>query len=308
MDKVISSPIRWTGSKKKLLNEMLYTFDKEKDIYIEPFLGSGTVLINVLNKKIYKKYYVNDINSSLIDFYKALKEDCARLAEYIMEICLKYNTFATEEEKSDFYYLMRVRYNEELSDMYQRSSVFWFLMKAGYNGVYRINLNGKFNVPFGKKNTIFFDLDKAENISTLIQPVEFYCMGYHEFLNTVSNKVDLNNAFTYCDPPYIPETKSMQHQVLYTKNRFDHSEFILQMLVLLESYYGFSFMISMSDSPKSDELYNIWGLNKISICDIIRNVNPKKRLLSKEVAFLNYLILEEQIKIDAIENVNSSNY
>ncbi|MBC1434886.1 Dam family site-specific DNA-(adenine-N6)-methyltransferase [Listeria rocourtiae] len=307
MDKVISSPIRWTGSKKKLLNEMLYTFDKEKDIYIEPFLGSGTVLINVLNKKIYKKHYVNDINSSLIDFYKALKEDCEGLAEYIIEICLEYNTLDTTEEKSDFYYLMRERYNEELLDMYQKSSVFWFLMKAGYNGVYRINLNGKFNVPFGKKNTIFFDLDKAKNISILIQPVEFYCMSYHDFFNTVSNKADLNNSFIYCDPPYIPETKSMQHQVLYTKNRFDHSEFILQVLVMLESYCGFSFMISMSDSPRTDELYNVWGLNKISICDIIRNVNPKKKLISKEIAFLNYVISAEQIKMDALEKLNSYN-
>ncbi|EAF4393011.1 DNA adenine methylase, partial [Listeria monocytogenes] len=64
---------------KKLLNEMLLTFDKEKSVYVEPFLGSGTVLLNVLYQNMYKKYYVNDINSNLIDFYQILKTEKEKL-------------------------------------------------------------------------------------------------------------------------------------------------------------------------------------------------------------------------------------
>ncbi|MCV38717.1 DNA adenine methylase, partial [Listeria monocytogenes] len=79
MKNVITAPIRWTGSKKKLLNEMLLTFDKEKSVYIEPFLGSGTVLLNVLSQNMYKKYYVNDINSNLINFYQILKTEKEKL-------------------------------------------------------------------------------------------------------------------------------------------------------------------------------------------------------------------------------------
>ncbi|MBC6298692.1 DNA adenine methylase [Listeria booriae] len=296
MDKVISSPIRWTGSKKKLLNEMLYTFKEDKEIYIEPFLGSGTVLINVLNNNMYKKYYVNDINSSLINFYITLKEDSNRLANMITIICLEYNALENENEKESYYYEMRVKYNEEDLELYHKSAVFWFLMKSGYNGVYRINLKGSFNVPFGKKETITFDKKNAEYISTLIQPVEFYCMGYKEFSDEISQQIDLKNAFMYCDPPYIPETKSMQNQVLYTKDRFNHSDFISHILNTADIFQGFRFMISMSDSLKTNELYDIWELEKIHICDIIRNVNPTKRFVSKEIAFLNYTVSEVQVK------------
>ena len=71
--KVINAPIRWAGSKKKLLNEMLHAFEADKDVYIEPFLGSGIVLLNVLENQMYRKYYVNDINNNLILFYNTLK-------------------------------------------------------------------------------------------------------------------------------------------------------------------------------------------------------------------------------------------
>ncbi|WP_222717458.1 DNA adenine methylase [Listeria portnoyi] len=297
MEKVISSPIRWTGSKKKLLNEMLYTFDREKEIYIEPFLGSGTVLINVLEKGYYSNYYVNDVNRSLIDFYRTLKENHERLSKMISKICKEYNELDTIDEKATYFYDMRKRYNGNRIKAYTRSSIFWFLMRTGYNGVYRVNLNGKFNVPFGKKKTIIFDQEKAEYISVLIQPVQFYCLGYQEFISELSEKIDLSKAFFYCDPPYIPETKSMENQVLYTKNRFEHSDFILHMLEWWESYYDLTFMISMSDSHKTDELYNIWELNKICVCDIIRSVNPRKKLVSKEVAFLNYIISEDEMKM-----------
>ena len=75
--KVLNSPIRWAGSKKKILNEMLNAFKPGKDNYIECFLGSGVVLINVLknNDKLkYKNFYVNDINSNIINFYKLLQK------------------------------------------------------------------------------------------------------------------------------------------------------------------------------------------------------------------------------------------
>ncbi len=77
-NKVINSPIRWAGSKKKILNEMLNFFDKTSKIYIEPFLGSGVVLINLINnieEFDFEEIYVNDINSNIINFYKLLKDD-----------------------------------------------------------------------------------------------------------------------------------------------------------------------------------------------------------------------------------------
>lgn len=86
MEKVYSSPLRWTGSKKKLLNEMLIMFDKNKRIYIEPFLGSGIVLINTIENNMFEEYYVNDVNESLINFYVCLKENLVLLCGEIKRL------------------------------------------------------------------------------------------------------------------------------------------------------------------------------------------------------------------------------
>ena len=91
---VINSPIRWAGSKKKILNEVLTLFDKESEYYVEPFLGSGVVLINLMNniKEFkFKKFYVNDINENIINFYIILRDNVEFLNENIYTITDKYN-------------------------------------------------------------------------------------------------------------------------------------------------------------------------------------------------------------------------
>ena len=100
--KVINAPIRWAGSKKKLLNEMLHAFEADKDVYIEPFLGSGIVLLNVLENQMYRKYYVNDINDNLILFYNTLKNDSDRLIKRIEVLCREYNRLSNDEEKWNY--------------------------------------------------------------------------------------------------------------------------------------------------------------------------------------------------------------
>ena len=88
-DEVLSSPIRWAGSKKRILNDMLELFKKDKDNYVEPFLGSGVVMINVLNNPDvlqYKNYYVNDINGNIINFYKDLKSRPKKLIHLLQDL------------------------------------------------------------------------------------------------------------------------------------------------------------------------------------------------------------------------------
>ena len=108
-----------------------------------------------------------------------------------------------------------------------RTVYFLFLMKAGFNGVYRENSKGKFNVPFGKKEYIRIDYDNLKHISDLIQNVEFYNLEYQELFKILKTKKIINNAFLYCDPPYLPEDEIVnQKQLLYTKEIFDHEEYV----------------------------------------------------------------------------------
>ena len=93
-------------------------------------------------------------------------------------------------------------------------------MKVGFNGVYRENRKGEFNVPFGRKDQIKVDYDNLKNISNLIHNVEFYNLEYQDFFHLLKEKGVLNNSFIYCDPPYLPEDNIVnQKQELYTRDK-----------------------------------------------------------------------------------------
>lgn len=167
--------------------------------------------------------------------------------------------------------------------------IFWLLMTAGYNGVYRVNLKGDFNVPFGKRERIVCDKDYLKTISDLIQPVEFSCLEYNQFIDNVFRIEEAADSFLYCDPPYIPSTNSMIKQTLYTANGFNHLTFV-QYLTNYVIGRNASLMISMVDSPVSQHIYtnNCW--NQINLTETVRKVNPSKKLKTTEVAYLNYPI------------------
>lgn len=288
MLKVINSPIRWAGSKKKILTEMLETFKEERENYIECFLGSGIVLLNVLNNVDtlkYKNYYVNDINCNIITFYNILKNDVDFLINNIQLLIDEYNV-GTMSEKEMLYYKVREKFNNE-DDKNIKAIYFLFLMKSGFNGVYRENRSGKFNVPFGKKEKIVIDSKYLKEISNKIQRVEFYNLPYEDFLLEMKRKKAIENSFIYFDPPYLPDDASINKtHLLYTKESFNHRHFV-EIVLNLQSEY---FMISMSDSQAADAVYNNKGLYKEDMNEIVRTINPRKIFSSKEIVFTNYKI------------------
>ncbi len=159
-------------------------------------------------------------------------------------------------------------------------------MKVGFNGVYRENRKGEFNVPFGRKDQIKVDYDNLKNISNLIHNVEFYNLEYQDFFHLLKEKGVLNNSFIYCDPPYLPEDNIVnQKQELYTRDKFDHERFMELMSKLKESKY----MISMTNSKNANSIYGEYGeLKKCKARDLIRTINPKKSFTSTELIFSNY--------------------
>lgn len=282
-NEVLSSPIRWAGSKKRVLNEMLESFKKDKENYIEPFLGSGVVMINVLNNidiLHYKNIYVNDINSNIIHFYKFLKSKPKVLIQSLLELSENYNCKSYDEQEK-MYYEIREKFNNTEDN---REIYFYFLMKVGFNGVYRENKLGKFNVPFGRKEKFIVNEDNLLAISKLIKNVKFYNLSYEKFLDMLSKKGILNNSFIYCDPPYIPDDELVsQKQELYTSGKFNHYEFVEQ----LKAFNNSNIMVSMSESTKAKKIYGTCFICK-NLADIIRTINPQKLFKSKEILFINY--------------------
>ena len=284
--KVLNSPIRWAGSKKKILVEMLNAFKPNRENYIECFLGSGVVLINVLKKNNtlnYKNFYVNDINPHIINFYKLLQNNPHHIIKQIGELVEVYNNYDMPK-KEEYYYELRMRFNEE-KDLDNKSILFYFLMKTGFNGVYRENKAGKFNVPFGRKEKIVVNDDYLMELSKLIQPVNFYNLDYKTFLNKMKEDGKIDNSFMYFDPPYLPDDSLVsQKQELYTKDIFDHKLFVRTITELKGKYI----MISMSDSKQADEIYGKFIKNNMK--EILRTINPIKLFSSTEIAFTNYKI------------------
>lgn len=288
---VISSPIRWAGSKKKLLNEMLEeTFKRHQKNYVECFLGSAVVLLNVINNNEdldYENFYVNDINSNIINFYILLQKKPEYLITQIKGLSDKYNNFSMDEKSSLFYEIRNIFNCSDNSD--EKSIYFYFLMKTGFNGVYRENSKGHFNVPFGKKEKIIIDEKYLMNISKMIKKVKFYNLPFEDFLNKMNKKGILDDAFVYCDPPYLPDDLLVyQKQMLYTKDSFNHELFFSTLNELNIK----NVMISMSESIIADKIYNNPPFKKIDVRNIIRVINPKKLFSSKEVAYINYQIEE----------------
>lgn len=282
---VIGSPIRWAGSKKRLLNNMLILFKEEKENYVEPFLGSGVVMLNVLNNievLKYKNIYVNDINSNIISFYKLLKRNPLELVKILTKLSEEYN-IANDIEKEKMYYRIRDDFN---SIDENKEAYFYFLMKVGFNGVYRENKMGKFNVPFGRKEKLLIPIDDLLTTSKLIKNVKFYNMSYDKFIKKMKKKGILKDCFMYCDPPYIPEDKLIsQKQELYTNDNFNHDLFVKFLKENLED----SVLISMSKSTLSKKIYGDSFYEK-SFMDIFRTINPCKKFKSTEILFSNYEI------------------
>lgn len=290
MQKIITSPIRWSGSKRKIVKYILPYIDNKRKIYVEPFLGSATMLINILSEKRYDEYYVNDFNPDLVLFFQILQREdkIESFSGQISDLCAIYNSLYDIEAKKKFFYTIRSLYNEAKVSDETRASFFWFLTKTCFNGVYRINLKGEYNVPFGKKKQINIDIDQLLALSESLREVTFFNMDYMDFMKYLANNSILSDSFIYLDPPYIPETKISQNQKMYTINFFEHDRYI-DFINVIGQTEKTSLMLSMSDSSYSKKIYGKLNLNKTKITDIKRVVNPKAMTKSTEVIYTNYL-------------------
>ena len=213
--------IKWVGGKTQILNDTLSLFPTTIENYHEPFVGGGSVLLNVLSKNIvHDKIYASDTNYSLIQLYKHVQNNFEELYIELKKIYKNYENNIEEKEKEKYYYSMRQLFNTCDKNSIEHSALFMFLNKTCFRGLYREGPNG-FNVPYGHyKKVNIIDKDELEKISELIKNVNFECLDFRESLKKVGSQ-----DFVYLDPPYAPEKKNSF--VGYTKGGFkleDHNE------------------------------------------------------------------------------------
>ena len=285
--------IKWVGGKSQLLDEIREKYPSKLEKYCEPFVGGGAVLFDILNKFQPKEVLINDINKELINTYVQIKNNCYEMIDGLSEIQRFYKSH-TQEENKDFFYEKRSRYNEikingNKAENLEKAVLFIFLNKTCFNGLYRVNSKGAFNVPFNNaKNPLLCDEENLFACSKLLQNVEMTAGDYKECKNFIDNK-----TFVYIDPPYRPITKTSAF-TSYSENGFSDKDQVELGNFLTEiSNKGAEVLASNSDPKNTDEndnffdnLYSHFEIERVSALRMI-NSNAKKRGEINEILISN---------------------
>ena len=289
--------VKWAGGKGSLISQLEKYYPLELrnnciERYIEPFVGGGALLINILQNYEIKEAYAFDINKDLINCYNVIKRDVEKL---IKELLKKEKEFISQEfdDRQEYYYKIREEYNSyQIEDGYnvKRAAEFIFLNRTCFNGLYRVNKNGKFNVPFGKyKKPMICDIDNLRKLSELIQNVEFQYGDYRESRKLINDK-----TFVYFDPPYRPLNISSGF-TSYTKEDFNDQDQIELGKYYRELDKAKAKLMLSNSNPKNtneddkffDEIYKGFYINEVMANRMI-NSNAKGRGKISELLITNY--------------------
>ncbi len=275
---ITSSFLKWAGGKKRLVVILDKLTPKYIERYFEPFLGSGAFFFYLVQTKKKFKATLSDSNFELINTYKELRDHTNDLIEIL---CGHQANYYKNREK--YYYFIRDEYVTKHST--ELAGRFIFLNKSCYNGLYRVNRLGSFNVPHGRYiNPTICNKEKLVECSELLRvnDVEILCDVY----GNVTSKCE-NNDFIYFDPPYFPISKTSNFAD-YTKESFgilEHNELAKEFERLNE--VGSKVVLSNSNSDYVKTLYRKFDVMKIKST---RNINcdPDKRKDHYDLIILNY--------------------
>lgn len=288
--------LKWAGGKGQLLKEIqrYYPFGEEITKYAEPFIGGGAVLFDVLNRYSLQAVYISDINPELVNTYKVIRDEVGTLVECLAKFQGEY--LGLEHNQRKAYYLdKRQQFNQLKADPQagqevQRAALMIFLNKTCFNGLYRVNRQGGFNVPMGDyKNPCICDAENLNNVSGLLQNVEIVLGDY-----TQSQRFIDNHTFVYLDPPYRPLT-STANFTAYTTDTFDDAaQIALAKFVDGIHQKGAKVLVSNSD-PKNadqndhffDEIYKAYTIERVAASRMI-NSNSTRRGKIQELLIRNF--------------------
>lgn len=288
--------IKWVGGKSQLIEQLDAQLPADfgnwdNVTYIEPFVGGGAMLFYLLQRYPNIQHAViNDINQDLVICYKTVRDSLELLIESLKDIEKTYLSLQTEEKRKDFFMAARERYNEKGLDPIENTTKFFFLNRTCFNGLYRVNKKGLFNVPFGKyANPTICDPNTLRKDSELLQRVEILTGDFEDTFDYANG-----NTFFYFDPPYRPlsDTSSFND---YTKEAFnDDAQIRLKKYCDKINESGYKFMLSNSDCKGKDEkdnffdmLYEAYQIERVWASRSI-NSNPNKRGKLTEILVHNY--------------------
>ena len=292
--------VKWVGGKTQLIEQLEALlpadFDKWENVtYIEPFVGGGAMFFYMLQTHSnIQSAVINDINPDLTTCYKVVRDNPSELVESLTEIQKEYYSLQSEEARKQFYLQMRDEFNTKALGNIRNTTLFFFLNRTCFNGLYRVNKAGLFNVPFGRYETpTICDANTIYADSKLLKNVEILTGDYQQTLAYAKY-----NTLFYFDPPYRPLNNTSSFND-YTKEAFnDLAQKRLKEFCDQVEKSGYKFMLSNSDCKDMffDDLYlqyiiaRVWAARSV-------NANPHKRGKLQEILVRNYTETKQQITV-----------
>jgi len=282
--------IKWVGGKSQLIGQLSALlpadFGRWKDAtYVEPFVGGGAMLFSMLQTyPNITRAAINDINKDLMTCYEVVRDKPMSLVKALQEIQDEYFALEGDARRKAFYLDIRARYNTKTLDDIENSTLFIFLNRTCFNGLYRENKSGLFNVPFGKyANPTICDRDTIMADSALLQHVELLNGDFEQTFDYANGQ-----TLFYFDPPYRPLSSTSNFND-YVKEKFnDESQQRLKSFCDKVDVAGFHFMLSNSDCPDFfDNLYADYVIERVLASRSV-NSNAAKRGKLTEILVRNY--------------------
>ncbi len=270
--------VKWVGGKRQLLRQFrelgLYPpedFNPMTNTYYEPFVGGGAVFFDLLPKNA----ELSDLNNELVTTYNVIKNNVDELIQSLQKHIYD----------KEYYLEVRAKKIEDLSYV-EVASRFIFLNRTGFNGLYRVNKSGQFNVPFGRyNNPVICDEDNLRRVSNALQDVTITHQDYKHVLKTAKS-----GDFIYLDPPYYPINATSSFTSYTAEGFLEKEQTELRDTFVKLHEKGCFVMLSNSDTPFINELYS--GIDGIIINKITagRSINSKGSGRGKitEVLVTNY--------------------
>lgn len=297
-EKTVVHPfVKWAGGKGQLLEQIRKAYPQELGTqitkYAEPFVGGGAILFDILSRYNLEEVYISDTNAELINTYQVIKGQVKKLIKELSRMQEEYIPL-TDEKRKKYYYEKRDRYNEVKAkgnngDV-ECAALFIFLNRTCFNGLYRVNKKGQFNVPMGAyKNPLICDEKNLIGISNRLQNVVMICGDYQKAEDFIDER-----TFVYFDPPYRPLTETSGF-TSYTEDGFsDLAQIELARFVDEMSDRGAKIVLSNSDPKNANEddnffdtLYARHTINRVEASRSI-NSNSDARGKVKELLIRNF--------------------
>jgi DNA adenine methylase len=239
MSKNIVPFLKWAGGKRWLIHSKQLEIPVSFGTYIEPFLGGGAMFLKLAPEKA----ILSDINHDLINAYEAVRNHPA-------DIEIRLRSLQTQHDK-DHYYWMRA---QQFENPIERAVQFIYLNRTCWNGLYRVNLKGKFNVPIGTKDKVVLDSDDFTATSYLLKNAEICRSDFEVTIDKAGN-----GDFLFVDPPYTVK-HNMNGFVRYNENLFSWEDQKRLMTSLLRAKRrGTYILLTNADHSSIRELFSKLG-------------------------------------------------